>query len=58
MGGAYDRGREVEIYGQTGNDTILARDGWSERISCGDGYDTVEADSQDYVFDCESVTLG
>lgn len=42
-----------------GNDTILARDGTRDSITCGFGTDTVEADPIDVVAgDCEHVTRG
>jgi Ca2+-binding RTX toxin-like protein len=42
-----------------GNDTILARDGEVDSITCGAGTDTVSADPQDVVaHDCENVERG
>jgi Ca2+-binding RTX toxin-like protein len=42
------------ISGDAGDDVILARDGEVDRISCGDGVDSVVADPQDLVAaDCE-----
>jgi hypothetical protein len=42
-----------------GNDTIEARDGEVDSITCGAGTDTVSADAQDVVAsDCETVTRG
>jgi Ca2+-binding RTX toxin-like protein len=53
------------VDGLAGNDTISlgdgadlleARDGYSDRISCGPGGDSVAVDQLDEVSDCESVT--
>ncbi|MCJ1678595.1 hypothetical protein MTF65_14800 [Streptomyces sp. APSN-46.1] len=43
--------------GNAGNDTILSRNGGYDRIDCGDGFDTVIADSaaRDVVLNCENV---
>ena len=42
-----------------GNDTIEARDGEVDSITCGAGTDTVNADAQDVVApDCENVARG
>ncbi|MDF2146434.1 peptidoglycan DD-metalloendopeptidase family protein [Knoellia sp. p5-6-4] len=38
---------EDEMFGGTGADIMRARDGMTDRINCGDGTDTVFADSQD-----------
>ena len=41
----------------TGDDTIDVRDGFADRVSCGDGADSVQADTLDDVQpDCETVT--
>ncbi|MDA0164189.1 Ig-like domain-containing protein [Solirubrobacter ginsenosidimutans] len=41
-----------------GDDTIDARDGFVDRVHCGDGNDTVTADTRDLVDgDCESVSI-
>ncbi|HEY6890055.1 MAG TPA: Ig-like domain-containing protein [Solirubrobacter sp.] len=41
-----------------GDDTIDARDGFLDRVHCGDGNDTVTADTRDLVDgDCESVSV-
>jgi len=43
----------------SGNDTIDARDGERDSVTCGVGYDTVQADPQDTVApDCEKVERG
>jgi hypothetical protein len=54
VGGA---GNDVlEAFG--GDDTIDARDGFLDRVHCGDGNDTVTADTRDLVDgDCESVSV-
>jgi Ca2+-binding RTX toxin-like protein len=42
------------LSGDAGDDIVLARDGEADQISCGDGVDSVVADSQDVVApDCE-----
>jgi hypothetical protein len=42
------------LSGGAGDDIVLARDGETDRISCGDGVDSVVADTQDVVAsDCE-----
>ena len=42
------------LSGDAGDDIVLARDGETDRISCGDGVDSVVADPQDVVApDCE-----
>jgi hypothetical protein len=46
-------GRDV-LSSDAGDDIVLARDGETDRISCGDGVDSVVADAQDVVApDCE-----
>lgn len=46
-----------ELIGGTGADTIDARDGYGDRVSCGPGTDKVTADQLDQVAaDCENVT--
>jgi hypothetical protein len=47
-----------EILGEEGDDTLLAANGAWNRIFCGPGTDTVAADADDQLFDCENVTLG
>jgi hypothetical protein len=45
-----------ELLGSPGDDTIDARDGWPDRVSCGGGTDTVQTDQLDEVAsDCEAV---
>ena len=45
------------ISGGAGNDTITARDGKRDRISCGSGRDKVTADKRDRVAkNCERVS--
>ncbi|WP_081685773.1 Ig-like domain-containing protein [Candidatus Solirubrobacter pratensis] len=45
------------LQGGPENDTIDARDGYADRVSCGTGTDTVRADQLDQVAaDCENVT--
>lgn len=39
----------------SGNDRVYARDGVTEHVNCGPGYDEVVADRHDMVYDCESV---
>ena len=51
MGGA------DELVGGEGDDTLSARDGAPDRIDCGAGTDTVEADALDVVVGCETVQL-
>jgi Ca2+-binding RTX toxin-like protein len=48
------------IYGGDGNDTIDARDGQADQISCGAGQDTAFVDAQDVLVgsDCEDVRVG
>ena len=42
----------------TGADTVDLRDGYADRVQCGDGADTVQADTLDMVGDdCEAVTV-
>ena len=51
-----DQGADV-IEGGPGGDRIAARDGAGDEVTCGDGTDTVDADTLDIVtLDCESVT--
>jgi Ca2+-binding RTX toxin-like protein len=51
-GGGRDR-----MSGGRGRDRVLARDGFSDTISCGSGRDTVSADARDRVSrDCERVS--
>jgi Ca2+-binding RTX toxin-like protein len=38
------------------DDTVEARDGFSDRILCGSGIDTVSVDQLDVLSDCENVT--
>jgi hypothetical protein len=40
-----------------GDDTIDARDGYADRVSCGEGTDTVLADAFDTFSDCENVQV-
>ena len=42
-----------EYFGETGNDTIEARDGLAERISCGADDDTARNDFTDLIAECE-----
>jgi hypothetical protein len=45
------------ILAGAGSDTVLAADGDTDRITCGDGNDRVVADPADIVGpDCEAVT--
>ncbi len=47
------------ILAGSGNDVVYARDGSPDRISCGPGFDRVEADQGDAVADdCEQVRRG
>lgn len=39
-----------------GDDTIFAADGLAEKVDCGDGADTVTADTQDELIGCETVS--
>jgi RTX calcium-binding nonapeptide repeat (4 copies) len=39
-----------------GADRLVSRDGFFDRISCGTGADTVEADQLDVLIDCESAS--
>ncbi|HEV2814951.1 MAG TPA: calcium-binding protein [Solirubrobacteraceae bacterium] len=49
---------EDVVSGGIGNDTVELRDGFTDRVTCGNGADTVFADTFDVVApDCESVTL-
>ena len=51
-----DQGADV-IGGGAGADRIQTRDGEADRVTCGDGLDTVDADTLDTVaLDCESLT--
>ena len=43
--------------GSAGDDTVFAQDGLVDRVSCGDGNDTVVADAGDLLTGCESVQL-
>jgi RTX calcium-binding nonapeptide repeat (4 copies) len=43
------------IDGGPGNDRLLARDGFQDRVACGDGNDTAVVDAFDSVDGCESV---
>lgn len=43
------------VISRDGDDTINARDGFSDRIDCGDGVDTANVDQLDTVRDCEVV---
>ncbi len=46
------------VFGGFGNDTLDTRDGFTDRVSCGPGTDTVAADSLDVVApDCETNTV-
>jgi Ca2+-binding RTX toxin-like protein len=46
------------VSGDTGDDSIETRDGYLDRIQCGEGVDTVNADSLDVLGDgCENVTI-
>jgi Ca2+-binding RTX toxin-like protein len=45
------------IQGGAGDDTIMARDGEVDRVICGDGTDTVTADTSDVLTGCETVLL-
>jgi Thrombospondin type 3 repeat len=46
-----------KLDGGPGGDSLLSRDGLSESVSCGDGTDSVDADTVDDVaLDCESVS--
>ena len=40
-----------------GDDRIIASDGDKDRIDCGAGTDTVQADPQDELIDCENVSI-
>lgn len=40
-----------------GNDTVEARDGFQDRVQCGAGADTVNADQFDILSLCEAVTI-
>lgn len=51
---------DTGIYSDGGSDTIMARDGEADRITCGYGTDTVVADSIDAIEgggECESVDV-
>jgi Ca2+-binding RTX toxin-like protein len=49
-------GRGVDFFnGGVGDDKVLSRDGNSERVDCGPGFDRVTADSVDTLIDCEVV---
>jgi hypothetical protein len=53
-----DGGPDADVLrGDVGDDTILARDGAVDEITCGDGVDTVTADWNDLLADCENVSL-
>jgi Ca2+-binding RTX toxin-like protein len=44
------------LYGHAGDDTLNANDGFADRVSCGSGADTANADEFDIVSDdCETV---
>jgi hypothetical protein len=47
------RGGIDEYFGETGDDTIKARDGTAERISCGAGADVADNDFTDIIAECE-----
>jgi RTX calcium-binding nonapeptide repeat (4 copies)/Thrombospondin type 3 repeat len=50
-----DQGQDT-LNGGTGSDRIVSRDGEADTVTCGDGTDTVEADTLDQVAsDCEDV---
>ncbi len=51
------RGGPDRVTAGSGADRILARDGFADRIECGLGEDTVEADQFDELFDCEAVDV-
>jgi hypothetical protein len=38
-----------------GADRVFVRDGFGDRVRCGRGADTVEADQFDELYDCENV---
>jgi RTX calcium-binding nonapeptide repeat (4 copies) len=40
-----------------GGDSAATSDGYFDRVACGTGTDTVQADQLDELFDCESVTI-
>jgi hypothetical protein len=44
------------LYVFDGADSIFVRDGFGDRVDCGLGTDTVEADQFDELYDCENVT--
>lgn len=43
----------VDVAG--GDDQVLVRDGFGDRVRCGAGADTIEADQFDELYDCETV---
>jgi Ca2+-binding RTX toxin-like protein len=45
------------VFAGDGDDTIEARDGANDRIDCGDGVDTVQADQFDELTDCENAPV-
>jgi Ca2+-binding RTX toxin-like protein len=50
-----------QVYDTSGNNTFYARDGETDRIWCGSGYDTVYADPQDVIETpgaCDNVQAG
>ena len=47
------RGGVDEYFGETGDDTIEARDGTAERIACGAGNDEAHNDFTDIIAECE-----
>ena len=49
-------GGEDLVSGDEGSDTLNTRDGFADRVSCGDGVDTANVDTLDSVADdCESI---
>jgi Ca2+-binding RTX toxin-like protein len=49
-------GRGIDFFdGWVGSDTVMSRDGESERVDCGPDFDRVTADSVDTLIDCEAV---
>jgi hypothetical protein len=47
-----------QLFGNGGNDTMNARDGFADRVSCGDGVDTAIVDTLDTVSDdCENISV-
>lgn len=51
-------GGEDCLQGEGGDDVIDARDGQADSVDCGPGDDTVYADPQDAVVNCEHVHVG